>query len=249
MKWLTICVLFTISLPAFKATANDVLVESFETDTPSGFPANWMQRFGSDGGHGEAVAESGVEGQNAFRNVGLPSWASEVLSISTYTAPKTGHYSLSFDLLLSSETNVPQGSCDDAILSYLGDDHSIRLGFERDPANPNGSYFIVDTDVVVEMDRWYSFHGVVNTDSETVDWYVDGVLLLDELPVQEGVSDSRQNRLSMHTGCIGSGQIVAYYDAIRFTGAVETCRSDVVVDGLVDVFDLLQVLADWGACP
>jgi hypothetical protein len=38
-------------------------------------------------------------------------------------------------------------------------------------------------------------------------------------------------------------------DALRLHAVLDTCPADVDSDGDVDTADLLELLANWGACP
>jgi hypothetical protein len=62
-------------------------------------------------------------------------------------------------------------------------------------------------------------------------------------------SSARANRIEAHVGCIDSGQMVAYFDSIKFTPGIP-CKSDHDRNGTLAVADIFAFLSDWFAgCP
>lgn len=240
----SLCAALTVSLISGLTVGQDVHMDSFESDALGSFPSGWTSRF--SGGGTEVSNVSASEGSNSVRMVGQPFGANE-----NYTNDK---FSFSSGLVtLSCSINVaefPQNSdgCAGASVSYFGPNWSVGFGIGQVEAG--GGLKISGTNIDAVPGHWYHFMLVADGDAGTADLYLDGVLVRDDFALDTALSSGSDRYLSVafHTGCINTGQIVSYFDALRIQG--KQCMADINGDHILDLNDVTGFVNGFMAgCP
>jgi hypothetical protein len=229
------------------ACAQSITLDSFESGTPGLFPpAGWEVRL--PGGGGGLAASRCFDGAKSLKMVAQPFSACEVHTLWTAQPIRGGGATLAFSLMLSSET-LSTGNCADLSVVFQGQNGSFGAGFQRQAAT--GPFYIAGTSTQVQPDRWYHFLVVADYHQNRRNYsvYVDGAQISTGRPLVPGPTPDRQNRVELHAGCIDSGALTGYFDAVSFT-AMEPCPVDFDNSGLVNVNDFISFLnAAAVGCP
>jgi hypothetical protein len=220
-------------------------VEPFEPLSGSMIPPTWETRL--PGGEQSVVTSPTFLGSGALKQTALSYGAAEIHTITSWKST-AGRASLDFALRSSSEsTNLGTG-CNDITVTYQGDHGAMECGFSA--VEGGTGLVILGTNIPVQQDRWYQFHGVADYDKGTVTWYVDDVLITPCQSMSPGSTDpARTNRIEAHVGCIDAGQTIAYFDSIKFTPGT-ACKWDADGNGALNVADVFAYLNGWfSGCP
>ncbi|USN98644.1 MAG: hypothetical protein H6810_10805 [Phycisphaeraceae bacterium] len=240
---MSVAALFMSTLAAV-AAGQDVHMDSFEDDPLGSFPAGWTSRFG--GGGTEVGSGFVSEGDHSLRMVGLPLSANE-----NYTNAKFsfsgGMVTLACSILVE---EFPQNSdgCAGASVGYHGPNWNASFGLTQSAAA--GPLMISGTDIEAVTGRWYRFLLVADVDSGIGDLYVDGELVRGGfvLDSQSNPGDVRHLSVSIHSGCINTGQVISHFDALRIQG--KQCLADMNGDDILDLNDVTGfVSAFLAGCP
>jgi hypothetical protein len=215
--------------------------------TPLGqVPTTFTVRFPGDI---QTVSSPVHDGANSLKMRAAPFAAVEIQSAQTYPV-NHGVAMLRFSVFWSSASNNDTSDCADATVSYVGSRGVFTCGLARPSTGVTGTpMLLAGTTTTAQPDRWYNFMALADFDRRTVSIFLDSQYLTC-VPMQPGETDAtRTDRVALHTGCIDSGQLIAYFDDIQFLPPAPTCVADINRDGFVSVQDIFDFLAAYfGGC-